>query len=274
MLTDLQIENILLIDKTNIHFHSGFSVITGAGRNKGIGAEICRMLASQGVNICFTSYDLYDCTVARIDLSDFEKTKHQCESLGVKAVFKSIDLRELSKIKELFDFAEDKLGKIKILVNCLCYHKEDGITSLNEVDIDNSLQVNSKAVLLLCYEFYNRSSLGGRIVNISSTQDIETLTNEIAYAISKASVPVITKTLAPIVAKRDITINAVNPGPTDIGINVECNEIYKANNVFNRIGTPQDVANIVKFLVSEDAKWITGQVINSEGALQRELFPL
>ena len=95
--------------------------------------------------------------------------------MGVKAVFKSIDLRELSKIKELFDFAEDKLGKIKILVNCLCYHKEDGITSLNEVDIDNSLQVNSKAVLLLCYEFYNRSSLGGRIVNISSTQDIETL---------------------------------------------------------------------------------------------------
>ena len=133
------------------------------------------------------------------------------------------------------------------------------------------MSVNAIAVFLLCKEFYSRYiGNSGRIINLSSTQSLEPLSTEIAYAISKATIPVIVSTLAPIMATKGITINAVNPGATEIGdINDRNISIYQHLNQFGRLGTPEDAANIVCFLVGDEGKWITGQTINSEGALFR-----
>ena len=175
----------------------------------------------------------------------------------------------------LFDDANKVLGDIDVLVTCHCCHAFDSFGSIKEEDFDCNLSVNTKATFMLCQEFYNRfNNQSGRIVNISSTQALEPLTSEVSYAITKSTIPVLVSTLAPIMAKKNITINSVNPGPTDVGDDShnEFNDIniYKEKNLFGRAGKPEDVANLVSFLISEKGSWITGQTINSEGGLFRK----
>ena len=252
------------------------AIITGAGRHNGIGAQICRVLAKKGVNVYFTSYDKYDTTVGGITVSDYQRTLHECLSEGVKVFFSIYDLTKKAGVLSLFDDAITKLGSVDILINCLCYHQFDSIIEVSESHVEANLNVNAKAVLLLCQEFYNRfSGRNGRIINFSSTQNLEPLPTEIAYAISKATVPVIVSTLAPIMAIKGITINAVNPGATEIGDTFDRNiDLYQEYNLFGRLGSPEDAANIVCFLVGDEGKWITGQTINSEGGLFRGITKL
>lgn len=249
------------------------AIVTGAGRHKGIGAEVCRSLAKNGYNVFFTSFDEYDYQIANITKNDYIMTMNECLNYGVKVFYESYDLRYYDNIKQLFKEANNKLGTIDVLVNCACYHVFDKLETISEQLIDTNLEVNSKTTLLLCKEFYlNYRGQSGRIINLSSTQNLESLTSEISYAISKASVPIITTTLYPIMAEKGITINAVNPGATDVDdINDNNIELYKKNNSFGRLGTPKDAANIICFLISDKGKWITGQTINSEGALWRGL---
>ncbi|MDR0743864.1 MAG: SDR family oxidoreductase, partial [Tannerella sp.] len=247
------------------------AIITGAGRHKGIGAQVCRALARKGINIYFTTFDEYDCTVGGIKSSEYQQTLEECRAFGVKAYYAAFDLRNQKDVTALFDDAINKLGTVDILINCLCYHKFDSFNSISEPQIEINLDVNIKSVFLLCQEFYRRyTGNSGRIVNFSSTQNLEPLPTEIAYAISKAVAPVVVSTLAPIMASKGITINAVNPGPTDTGyMNDSDINYYCKYNQFGRLGTPEDAANIVCFLVSDEGGWITGQTINSEGGLFR-----
>lgn len=249
----------------------GRAIITGAGRNKGIGAEICRIFAREGIDVYFTSFDSYDKLVVNISSEDYERTLSECKNYGVKAYFGIYDLRQKKEVDKLFDDAESKIGKIDILVNCLCYHVYDDIVNLDEDLLDANFATNAKSIMMLCQEFYTRfAGREGRIINFSSTQNLEALTTEISYAISKASIPIIVSTLAPIMAEKGITINAVNPGATEIGDNALANSSdYLIHNKFNRYGLPDDAANLVNFLVSDAGKWITGQVINSEGGYFR-----
>lgn len=249
-------------------------IVTGAGRNKGIGAEICRVLSKSGDNIYFTSYDQYDIEVGGIRLADYILTKQECSNNGQSVYFDIFDLSYEKGVKALFDDATTKLGQIDALVNCLCYHKYDSFGIIDETELDNNYRVNVKAILLLCQEFYLRfNGKKGSIINLSSMQHLQPLYNEISYATTKASIPIISSTLSLIMAKKNININSVNPGFTDIG---DANEIdsqllFKKANSFGRTGAPSDVANIVKFLLSEEGKWITGQSIDSEGAIYRSL---
>jgi len=247
------------------------AIVTGAGRNQGIGAEVCRALAKKGINIYFTSFDEYDTSIGAIKSSDYCKTLDECHSFGVETYFESYDLSKYSSIKTLFDDATSKLGHIDILVNCLCVHQFDSIKTINAPLLELNMQTNAIAVALLCQEFYLRfEGDSGRIVNMSSTQNLEPLTSEIAYAISKAVVPSITFTLAPVMASKKITINAVNPGATEIGDESDRNiHRYLESNQLGRLGKPKDTANLVCFLVSDEGKWISGQTINSEGGIFR-----
>lgn len=250
------------------------AIVTGAGRNAGIGAEVCRTLAKNRINVYFTSYDYYDMMVADISQEDYKKTLNKCKEYGVNAFFEIYNLTKNSEVTQLFDDAESKMGNVDILVNCSCYHMHDDILQVNEKMLDDNFSINAKSVMLLCREFYSRFwGKDGRIITFSSTQNLEALTTEISYAISKASVPVIVSTLAPIMASKGITINAVNPGATDVG-DIHDNNIheYIGSNKFSRLGLPSDAANLVQFLVSDAGKWITGQTINSEGAICRGLM--
>ena len=234
---------------------------------------MCRALAKKGVNVYFTSHEAYDSSIGGFGINDYEKTLNECRALGVSTHFKPFDLSIKANVCDLFDDAIAKLGQIDVLINCLCYHQFDSIDSIEDTLFASNIQVNCNAVFYLCQEFFRRyNGNNGRIISLSSTQNLEPLTSEISYAISKSAVPVIVYTLAPIMAKKGITINAVNPGATDIG-DVKDRNIndYRDSNQFGRLGTPADAANLISFLISEDGKWITGQTINSEGAIFRGL---
>lgn len=247
-------------------------IITGAGRNKGIGAEVCRYLSESGNNIYFTSYDQYDSSIGGISPVEYELTEKECRKYGNKVYFGIYDLSSSEGINALYDDAGQKLGSIDGLVNCLCFHANDTLGSIREEDLDANYQVNTKAIFLLCQEFFNRfSSKWGSIVNLSSMQHLQPLYDEVSYAITKAAVPIVSSTLALQMAEKNISINSVNPGATDTGIEeaigffAQCREA----NPFGRVGKPRDVANIVGFLLSDKGHWITGQTIDSEGAIYR-----
>jgi 3-oxoacyl-[acyl-carrier protein] reductase len=121
-------------------------------------------------------------------------------------------------------------------------------------------------------EFITRFSFkkGGRIVNLTSGQSLGPMPSEIAYAITKGAIETLTYTLSQEIAAKGITINAVNPGPNDTGW---MDDQLKADLIkrfpMKRLGTPQDTANLIGFLASEEAEWITGQIIHSEGGFKR-----
>ena len=234
------------------------------------------MLAGKGVNIYFTSYDKYDDKIGGIRPEEYQRVVTDCKTSNVQVHFRSFDLTKKKNVISLYDDATSKLGSIDILVNCLCYHCFDTLDSISASQLNINFNVNSKAVFLLCQEFYKRfTGTSGRIVNLSSTQSLEPLLSEISYAISKASTPVIVSTLAPLMARKGITINAVNPGATEIGDEKDENiNQYRENNPFGRIGFPTDAANIVYFLVSDEGKWISGQTINSEGGQFRGMISI
>ena len=126
------------------------AIVTGAGRNAGIGAEVCRTLAKNGINVYFTSYDYYDMTVADIPQEDYKKTLNECKEYGVNTFFAIHNLIKNNEVVRLFDEAESKMGNIDILVNCSCYHIHDDILKVSEEMLDNNFSINAKSVMLLC----------------------------------------------------------------------------------------------------------------------------
>lgn len=247
------------------------AIITGVGRYNGIGAEICRMLSSKGYGLFITSYREYDEKCAGIDENDIDKLLKDCKN--TTAIFRDYDLGFEKEIFSLFDEANKELGEIDVLVNCMCHFVDDSLSNLSEELLLTSARVNTIGPALLCREFIRRYKGDcGRIVLFSSTQELEPSINQMSYVFTKASVPIIVKNLAIYAADKNTTINAINPGFTDTGImDEEIAKRYIQKNPFHRIGTVKDAANIVEFLISTESSWITGQTINSEGGLYREV---
>src|SRR5690606_19906537 len=139
---------------------------------------------------------------------------------------------------------------------------------------DDHYKVNMRSSFLLCVEFarrFEKSGLEeGRIINMTSGQDIGPMPGELAYVATKGAISAFSRSLSQELAPLGITVNAINPGPTDsTWMTDEIRKHLLPKFPMGRIGTPDDVANIVGFLASNDAKWVTGQVIHSEGGFIR-----
>lgn len=255
------------------------AIVTGVGRSTGIGAAISIAFAKLGINVFLTSCREEDAENGILESlkknnMDYGDIAKKCEKLGVNAAFMDYNLRDARNITSLFDAANAALGNIDILITCHCMHKGDSLGEIDPADVKESFEVNAESTFLLCQEFYRRFNGDfGSIVLLSSTQCLERLACEISYAISKASVPIIVSTLAPLMAQKGVTINAVNPGPTDTQDGASLKPFID-NNAFGRVGLPNDAANLVCFLVSENGHWITGQIINSEGCPIRRIEPI
>lgn len=249
------------------------AIVTGASRRAGIGAAICRALAKEGVSIMFTYWKEYDRQMDwGADEEGPEELKKEIISLGVKCESLEIDLSQTDSYKIILDEAENKLGAPSILVNNAAYSVKDGYKGLTTKILDDHYAVNMRSTFLLSTEFAKRfkTGKGGRIINLTSGQSLGAMIEELAYATTKGAIEIFTKTLAADVASLGITVNAINPGPTDTGwmtdeLKRELLPLFPQG----RIGKPDDAANLVAFLVSEKAEWITGQVIHSEGGFIR-----
>jgi 3-oxoacyl-[acyl-carrier protein] reductase len=246
------------------------ALVTGATRRKGIGGAICRALARDGWDIVATGFRPYDASMPWGSRSgDPAKLVADLRALGGRALFVEADLAEPASAAALLDRAEE-LGSVRALVNCAAHSTAGGLLECTPEDFDRHLAVNARGTLLLSAEFARRFREppgSGRIVNVVSGPP---LTGEIAYAASKGAIEWITYSAASELAPRGITVNAVNPGPTDTGWMDDQTAAYvRAHSPLGRTGTPEDAAEPVAFLCSERGRWITGQILTCDGGWER-----
>jgi 3-oxoacyl-[acyl-carrier protein] reductase len=245
-------------------------IVTGASRRKGIGAAVCLALARAGVDVFFTHWSAYDRTMewgAEEDAPDY--LQGQVRALGVRCEHMAADLSKTDAPQRIMDAVETRLGPASILVNNATHDDTDApFDRLDAPMLDTYYAVNIRGTMLLTVEFARRfaSSSGGRIINLTSGQGRGPMPGKLAYVATKGAIEAFTITLAAEVAPLGITVNAVDPGPTDTGwMTDEVKEVILARSPMGRIGQPEDAARLIAFLASAEAGWITGQIIRSTG---------
>jgi len=250
--------------------HQKVALVTGVTRRKGLGAAIALELARAGTDVCMAYYRPYDqCMPWGVEDTEPEELLAQLRAIGVQAEAFEIDLGQAEGPKRLFTLARERFGRVDILVNNAAYSTQTNIQGLTAEDLDLHYRVNLRALILLCQEFVKGFAEGhsGRIINLTSGQGLTPMPIELGYAATKGGVEAFTLSLSAAVARLGITVNAVDPGPTDTGwMGAEVRESLLRQAPMGRLGLPQDAARLVVFLASEEAGWVTGQVIRSRGA--------
>ena len=238
------------------------AVVTGGSR--GIGRAICLELARRGANVVFS----YAGNTAAAD-----KTLEELKALGVEARAIQGNVADPAAAKTLIDTAVKELGGIHILVNNAGITRDGLAMAMKEDDFDAVIETNLKGAFL-CMKAAIRPMMKaryGRIVNMSSVVALRGNPGQVNYCASKAGLIGMTKSLAKEMGARGITVNAVAPGyiATDMtaALPDAAREAMLSTIPANRPGTPEDVAAAVAFLASEEAGYITGQVLSVDGGM-------
>lgn len=253
------------------------AVVTGASRRAGIGYATARLLAGMGASVFLHHFAPHDhlqpwgadpggprgvldgvaeCLVAGARLADLE-----------------VDLADPDGPCLLVEAAVAAFGHIDVLV---CNHArsapDGGLSAMDAEILDGHWAVDARSSILLVKHFaaQHDGRAGGSIVLLTSGQDRGPMPGEIAYAAAKGALASITKTLADELADAGITLNTVNPGPVDTGY-LSGREYQAVAERFpgGRWATPEDPARLIAWLTTDDARWITGQVIDTEGGFRR-----
>jgi 3-oxoacyl-[acyl-carrier protein] reductase len=253
--------------------HERIAIVTGASRLKGIGAAVCRELAEAGCAVFFTYWTEYDKEMPwGSEQNEPEQLKKELQQCGVRAACMELDLTSPDAPDILVRAVTDELGEPDILVNNAAYSTNNDYSGITAEDLDKHYLVNIRTTTLLSSKFARQftKKAGGRIVNLTSGQFRGPMPGELAYATTKGAVDALTITLAAEVAPLGITVNAINPGPTDTGwMTDEIKKNLTPLFPLGRVGEPRDAARMIRFLVSGEAEWITGQIIHSEGGFRR-----
>lgn len=238
------------------------ALITGAGR--GIGATIARTLAAEKMDIAVVDYS---------DESAAKETLDALKEAGVAARYYKCDVSDFSATKETVDKIVKDFGKIDVLVNNAGITADKLIMRMDEADWDRVLSINLKGCFNMIKHVtpYMMRKRYGRIVSISSVVGLMGNAGQANYAASKAGIVGLTKTVAKEFGARNITANAVAPGfiktaMTDALTEEQKQAMYKLIPL-GCLGETQDIANAVKFLVSDDARYITGVVLKVDGGM-------
>jgi 3-oxoacyl-[acyl-carrier protein] reductase len=266
-----------------------------SGANHGIGAATVEALSSEGANI-FITYYRGSCKYTKKELNEAEKfgiggdklyrakqqrttdelinkiSPNNGKYFGYEA-----DLEDSTNISKLFDLCEKKIGPVDILINnhtyCACEtfdpalvsNKGGGIKLTSAESIAKHLNINSKSYALMMSEylqrFLKRKATFGRIIN-TSTDAAHAHTANISYAASKHAIESYSRSAAAEMGKYGITVNIISPGPIQTGyIKPEFEKQIATETPLQRVGHPKDIADVMVFLASEQARWVTGQLI-------------
>lgn len=238
------------------------AVVTGASR--GIGQEIAKTLAAQGATVIVN----YNGSAQKA-----AETIQEIETMGGKAEAVQCDVSDFDKAKELLDYVIKTYGHVDILVNNAGITRDNLLMKMSEDDFDQVIDVNLKG----CFNTMKQVSRqllkqrSGKIINISSVAGVIGNTGQANYCASKAGIIGLTKSAARELGSRGITVNAVAPGfiETEMtaGLSDTVKESLKEQILLKRTGQAGEVAEVVAFLASEAADYITGQVISVDGGM-------
>ena len=243
-------------------FENKIVLVTGAGR--GIGASIAKRFASEGAEV-IANYSGND--------EAAQKTVDEITATGGQAQKYKCSVNDSESVKVMIDEIIKEFGRIDILVNNAGITKDGLMLRMTDEDFDRVIDVNLKGTFN-CTKYVSKYMLkqkSGKIINISSVVGLSGNAGQVNYSASKAGIIGITKSAAKELSSRGITVNAVAPGYVDTDMtkvlsdNIR-NEILK-NIPLQRMGNVEDISNCVAFLASEDASYITGQVISVDGGM-------
>ncbi len=238
------------------------ALVTGGAR--GIGRAICIALAKEGANVV---------TCYAHSADGAMETVKKCEELGVKASAIKADVANNEEVAAMMAEVKSAYGSIDILVNNAGITKDNLILKMNEADFDAVIDTNLKGAFL-CMQNVSKIMLkqrSGKIINISSVVGVMGNAGQANYAASKAGLIGMTKSVAKELGARGITVNAVAPGFIETDMTAKLpEEVVKQMSdsiPLKSLGNVEDVANLVTFLASDNARYITGQVICVDGGL-------
>jgi 3-oxoacyl-[acyl-carrier protein] reductase len=252
------------------------ALITGA--SSGIGKSTALAFAAQGSNVVihYLGRKLEVEEPFQPEYFGFrgkegaEELAGQIRQLGCKAIVAEANLCLPEAIPALFDAAEKAFGRVDILVNNAAHcEMPDDIFSATASNIERHFAVNTRASVLLMSEFVNRHKRRGgnwgRIINLS-TDAAQAFGTQISYGASKAAIEAYTRAISWEIGHLGITVNTVAPGPVQTGwMSAELVEKVLPGIPLGRVGTPADIADVIVFLASDQARWLTGQVIKVSG---------
>jgi 3-oxoacyl-[acyl-carrier protein] reductase len=261
------------------------ALVTGVSRRVGIGMAVARRLAGLGAELFVTSWTAHDreqpwgadpggmdAVLAELRTGAAPPAPKAGDPVATRVEHLEADFLDPAAPGRVLAAAVEAFGRVDILVCNHARSSEGDLARLTAAELDASLAVNTRAVLLLVQAFAARHDgrPGGRVVLFTSGQHLGPMTGELAYATSKGALVAITPSLADALADHGITVNTVNPGPTDTDyVDQATRERVAGMFPAGRWGAPDDVARLVAWLCTDEAAWITGQVINSEGGFRR-----
>jgi 3-oxoacyl-[acyl-carrier protein] reductase len=237
------------------------AIVTGASR--GIGAAVARRLAGDGYTVIINYAG---------SVGPAEALAAEIENAGGKALTIQADVSDPKAVARMFESAEAAYGGIDVLVNNAGIMKLARLEDGDEALIDSQIAINLKGTINTLREAAKRLRDGGRIVNFSTSVIGLKLETYGIYAATKSAVETLTGILSKELRGRSITVNAVAPGPTATalfldGKSPELIERMSKMNPLERLGTPEDIAAAVAFLVGPDGSWINGQVLRANGGM-------
>lgn len=236
-----------------------FALVTGSSR--GIGRAIAERLSLEGAAVAINYLN---------GSIKAEEVVAAITSGGGKAVALQADVSRAEGVQRLFEQTLEHFGRLDIVVNNAGVRITRPVADIQEDEFDQLFNINVKGPFFACQQAVHRISDGGRIINISSAVTLMMLPGYSIYAASKAAVDQLTRVLAKEIGERQVTVNAVCPGPVDTELLREGKTEEQLQGMaqmaaFNRLGKVEDIADVVAFLASDDARWITGQTIHVNG---------
>jgi len=246
---------------TTTSSHTRVAIVTGASR--GIGAAVARRLAKDGFAVAVNYAS---------GSAEAEALAAELAAAGAKAVAIKADVANPEEVRAMFDAVEAQLGKVDVLVNNAGVLKAVPLAEHSDALYDQAFDINVRGTFNTLREAATRLNEGGRIVNFSSTTLALNMPGYAIYNATKAAVEAFTHVFAKELRGRNITVNAVAPGPiaTSLFLDGKTDEQIQAfarMPPLQRLGQPEDIASVVAFLAGPDAGWVNGQILRANGGL-------
>lgn len=237
------------------------ALVTGGSR--GIGKAIVERLSRDGASVAINY---------ATQMTSAEKLVNEIAVAGGKAFAIQADVSRVAEVVRLFDETIAHFGKLDILVNNAGIMFVKPVSAVTETEFDRIFAINVKGTFFACQQAATRLADGGRIINFSSSTTARMMPGYGAYVATKGAVEQLTRSLAGELGVRGITVNVVSPGPTETelfldGKTAEQLQKFAQMTSFNRIGRPPEIADVVAFLASDEAGWVSGQNLRVNGGI-------